>query len=272
MAEEVISITVIDPSVDEVLAKLDTARSRVRGIKSDLAEVGGLKGLSKQIPTIRRSQRLIITQIPMMREGLLTLQRLKMIMAVGGPTAAAIVGVYLAKWYERWQKDLERERASYETMIRDGLDISHKEYKQLSAEQIGYATRFDEFMAKWESKEWWDAIADYVRVGLAKPSPTVLGRVVFTGEVIDPSVEKLLEYYFAQELDEFVTGKTEEKRLIDIAKDYIDYYRELDMKQLEMELEWITNVVDRLTGIFNKDEDTDHDYDWNLSDGVSGNK
>jgi len=72
-----------------------------------------------------------------------------------------------AKRIDRIQKQMIRDLGDYETMAREGLDLTHEEYEELDKSVVGYATAWEEFKAKWDAKEYWDAISDYVisRIG-----------------------------------------------------------------------------------------------------------
>lgn len=204
MATEELTLVVNDTELEVALMRLNlatTARKRVLQQAGGITGIRDIRSLARQIPTITRAQRLVITQIPMTREALTLIYRLKMLAGAGAPLTAAVIGIYLAKWYERWQADLERERGNYETMIRKGQDLTHMEYLALEAAQVGYATAFDEFKAKWDAGEYLDAIADYVIAQLPSRLPTYLGRIPYDPTTLPPEVEE----HWLKKLDDILT-------------------------------------------------------------------
>ena len=49
---------------------------------------------------------------------------------------------------EKIQRDIIRQRGAYETMVRDGLDLTHEEWALMDRERVGWATDWDAFVAK----------------------------------------------------------------------------------------------------------------------------
>jgi len=157
MAEEVINITVIDPSVDDVIFKLNKARDMSRSMRQMtlFGEPLSSGKLLDIIPSVTRAQRLIITQIPMMREALMLAYRGRMMAAAGAPLATAVAIVYLVRAVQDMQKEIEQERQTYETIIREGLGLTHKEYEEYmktfeAQQQLGFATLFDQYFVEQE--------------------------------------------------------------------------------------------------------------------------
>jgi len=57
---------------------------------------------------------------------------------------------------------IEREQTAYEDMVRKNFDLTYRQFRELSSEQIGYATWWDQFLAQIESKGWLDGAVDYI--------------------------------------------------------------------------------------------------------------
>lgn len=168
MAEEIINITVVDPTVDVTLAKLRAAKTEHRNLKQMTLlgkELKEHKGLLDRLPAITRAQRLAITQIPMTRQALAMSYRLKMLAAATPLVASAAIVVYMIKMaeqMERMQRQMVRDRGRYEDMVRDGMDLTHEEWEMLSREQKGWATEWDAFMEK-SKDDWFAAAEDFMR-------------------------------------------------------------------------------------------------------------
>lgn len=109
--------------------------------------------------------------------------------------------VKLDKKIDRIEKDIVRARGVYEDMVREGRDLTHEEYLALEAEQVGYATAFDEFKAKWDAGEYLDAIADYVIGLIPSRIPTYAGRLPYDPTTLPPEVEE----HWLKQLDELLT-------------------------------------------------------------------
>jgi len=88
---------------------------------------------------------------------------------IGQLALLVVIVTTLLRLYNQSKREIEQNRGEYERLFREGRNISHEEYKQLDASQIGYATRFDEFEAKWMSGEQLEAIAEYVRSYMLTP-------------------------------------------------------------------------------------------------------
>ena len=129
----------------------------------------GLREIIRGLPTLKRSQRLIATQLPMVRQLLMGTYRLKMMAAATTPVAAAIAIIYIVqmiKQLDRIQKQMLRDMQSFEDEVRRGLDLTHKEFMALDSDIIGYATLWEQLTTRMDeaetTRESWDAIADFV--------------------------------------------------------------------------------------------------------------
>ena len=155
MAEEVINITVIDPSVDDVIFKLNKARDMSRSMRQMtlFGEPLSSGKLLDIIPSVTRAQRLIITQIPGMREALMLAYRGRMMLQAGAPVAAGVAVIYLMRYIQQMQQDIDRNREQYEVLIREGLGLTHKEYEEFmktyeAQQQVGFKSTFDRFFVE----------------------------------------------------------------------------------------------------------------------------
>lgn len=182
-AEEVIHVTIIDPSVDDTLFKLNRARDMARTMRQYtlFGEPLSSGKLLDIIPSVTRAQRLIITQIPYMREALMLAYRGRMITAAGKPVAAGVILIYLMRYLQQMQEQINRSREQYETLVRAGLGLTHKEYAELSKErdlqqQIGFATLFDQYFVEQEGtfRQLWTA---WMAEWIATVGPFIPGDV-----------------------------------------------------------------------------------------------
>jgi len=155
MVEEIINVTIIDPSVDDVIFKLNRARDMSRSMRQMTLYGEPLSSgkLLDIIPSVTRAQRLIITQIPGMREALMLAYRLRMISAAGAPVALGVGLVYLMQIIQRMQQDIDRNSEQYEVLIREGLGLTHKEYEEFmktyeAQQQVGFESTFDRFFVQ----------------------------------------------------------------------------------------------------------------------------
>jgi len=188
MVEEVINIRIEDAELDAVLLKLGKARtlSRSVGRTRILGEPLSSGRILNMLPSVTRAQRLIITQIPLMREALMLTYRARMISEAGGVVATGVIIIYiltLLKQVERIQKQMIRDMESFESEVREGLDLTHREFDELGREIIGFATPWEQLQAELREAKvegylegrWlsWDAITDYVRTRIGTLEPTV---------------------------------------------------------------------------------------------------
>jgi len=151
------------------------------------AREGGIK--LDQLPTLNRDARILLYNLPGLREASMYLfqARRGVRAAQLGREAAAVsdiapelskqleitslVGyaaliIFVTKMiYDIVQKEvarIEQSRVELETMIRRNLDITHREYIELSRTQIGFASWLDQLNASIEEKGLGDAALDFV--------------------------------------------------------------------------------------------------------------
>jgi len=150
MATEELTLVVNDTELDTALMRINMATVAKKKV---IREAGGQKGitgihaLAQKLPAITRAQRLIITQIPMTREALAMIYRLKMLTGAGLFVGALGLAVYLVRWIQRMQQEMLRERGEYENLIAEGLELTHREWTVLTDLQRGYATWNEQFQA-----------------------------------------------------------------------------------------------------------------------------
>ncbi len=113
----------------------------------------GLREIIKGLPTLRRSERLIATQIPMMRELLMGTYRVKMMAGATAPVAVGVSIIYILqiiRTLERIQKQMIRDMREFELGLRGELDITQEEFNALDRMIIGYENKWLEFQADWK--------------------------------------------------------------------------------------------------------------------------
>ena len=171
MAEEKIRVVIYDDELTAIMDKLNLIRSnegKVKKTKESLSAIDkwmaskDIKEFMKNIPRISRAERLAITQIPGAREALAMTYRGKMLAGVNPALIVAVLAIYVAKQIQQMWEDIKRQRIEYEDLLREGLDLTHKEYMTLSKEQAGYATWLDQFQAEVRSQGYLDTIVELV--------------------------------------------------------------------------------------------------------------
>jgi len=171
MAEETLRVVIDDAELDIALAKLRSAEllsnKAATGVKAattlkKTVESSGVREFILNLPTINRAQRLLVTQLPMMREALQLTFRGKLLAAADPITMVLVLGVYLKQALDRMEKDIKRENIRLEDMIREGLNVTHREFEDLSTEQIGYATWWDQFKDTMDEEGFVKAVTDII--------------------------------------------------------------------------------------------------------------
>ena len=171
MAEETLRVIIDDADLDMALAKLRSAELLSGKIKiaadsgkklKDTVESSGVREFILNLPTINRAQRLLVTQVPLMREALQLTFRGKLLAAADPLTMVLVLGVYLKQALDRMEKDIKRENIRLENMIREGLNVTHREFEELTTEQTGYATWWDQFEAARDEEGFVNAVTDII--------------------------------------------------------------------------------------------------------------
>lgn len=144
MAEEPIIIEIDDSQLDVALMKLDLLGTKASGI---VGAGGGRKPLDTTLPGINRELRLILGQVPGLRQAMMYYFRIKRLergMAVGGTQfyltiiATAIV---LLRELQQHQRRVERQEVDLEMLIRKSRGWTHDEYERGRAQWEEYAKR-----------------------------------------------------------------------------------------------------------------------------------
>ena len=185
--------------ITQIKQAQSTATGQLRGLSTLItrtrqsARAAGIQ--LDDLPTLNRDMRLILgaTQLPWFRQASALLfqarrgvraQQLKreaealkaagLAPGVAGELGtAALIGqvalmvfvvTALARTIQNMQGKIDQSRERYETLVRTGLGLTHKEYEQLSKEaefqqQIGFATLFDQYFVEQEGtlRELWTA-------------------------------------------------------------------------------------------------------------------
>ena len=116
-------------------------------LNRDMRILGGLVPGFRQLSTILFQGRRGIRAAQMKREA----EALKTIApdlakelgtgaAIGQAALVVVIATTLLRLINQSKLEIEQSRSEYERLFREGLNISHEEYKQLEASQIGYAT------------------------------------------------------------------------------------------------------------------------------------
>ena len=89
---------------------------------------------------------------------------------------AALI-LYIVKmiydFYKQAIKEIEASRVRYEDLMRKNQDITHREYMELSKEQIGFASWLDQFQSHVDSEGYINAIVDLVWNKILAQAPTL---------------------------------------------------------------------------------------------------
>ncbi len=64
----------------------------------------------------------------------------------------AVIIQFIVKTIRQVEKKIERERAQFENEIRRDTELTHRQFRELQAEQIGFATWVDQFEAEWDEE------------------------------------------------------------------------------------------------------------------------
>jgi len=148
MTEEPIIIVIDDSQLDAAIMKLDVLGSKA----SDIIGGGGRGGkkLNTVLPGINRELRLILGQVPGMRDAMryyFALKRLERAKAHMDLGLGAIMPAYLAIWATaiilireilRLQRKTEQQKKELEMMIRKSRGWTHEEYERGRAEWEEY--------------------------------------------------------------------------------------------------------------------------------------
>uniref|UniRef100_A0A6M3MG44 Uncharacterized protein n=1 Tax=viral metagenome TaxID=1070528 RepID=A0A6M3MG44_9ZZZZ len=157
---ERIYVHVEDAELRELSSRLDTSMERMRKVDVDTAKLDA-------------STKAVLTQLPLLREANMLQQRIKALgttLEAGGmglgPIAAALllmqVIMTLIDRLTRMQEQIIRDRGAHETMVRDGLDLTHEEWEMLSREQTGWVTDWEASVEK-SKGDFFAAAEDYMR-------------------------------------------------------------------------------------------------------------
>ena len=152
-------IHVDDSELDDILSRLNDSMDRKKKIEK---EADGLDSRTMAL----------LNRLPMLREARMLTSEVEAASALSGVSGVLGVGATLlmlgvavnsiSNRVKQIEENIISSRGNLEDMVREGMDLTHEEYTDLNKDQIGYANEFDEFMSKWNSGEYWDAIADYV--------------------------------------------------------------------------------------------------------------
>jgi hypothetical protein len=171
LAEERIRVVIYDDELTAIMDKLNLVRSNEGKVKQTKETLSGIdklmasksiKEFMQNIPTLGRAYRLPLTQIPGAREALAMTYRAKMMAAVNPVLIVAILAIYVAKQIQQMWEDIKRQHVEYEDLLREGLDLTHREYMALSKEQTGYASWVDQFRVEMESEGFLNAMVELV--------------------------------------------------------------------------------------------------------------
>lgn len=159
---ERIYVHVEDAELRELSSRLDTSMTRIKKMDVDTFKLD-------------TNTRAILTQLPGLREANMLAMRVKSmstameaqgLMGALGPAAAALlliqVVLTMLDRLQRMQDQIIRDRGAHETMVRDGLDLTHEEWEMLSREQTGWVTDWEAAVEK-SKGDFFAAAEDYMR-------------------------------------------------------------------------------------------------------------
>ena len=165
--KETLQIVVYDEELVDAIGKIDSAR-RISPVVSSAAgeaaalkkvvESSGVRDFIKNLPTITRAQRLLLTQVPYAREALTMTYRGKMLAGADPMLAIAVISIYMVQQVKQMWETIKQERISYENMLSEGLSATHSEILALSDLQTGYATWWDQFQTAIETEGFINAV------------------------------------------------------------------------------------------------------------------
>ena len=146
MTEEPIIIEIDDSQLDVAIMKLDLLGNKASAIIGGGGRGG--KKLDTALPGINRELRLILGQVPGMREAMQTYFALKRVERglayanLGQLLPTVLTGVatvlLLLRELQRHQRRLEREKEDLERLIRKSRGWTHEEYERGRAEWEEY--------------------------------------------------------------------------------------------------------------------------------------
>jgi len=140
MAEDTIIVDIIS-NIDEITMRLDMVGTQAQ-------QTVGSKRLDLALPGINRELRLILGQIPGMREAMRAYFALKRIergaayLAIGEKVPAMLTAIatliILVNYIMDWQKNMERRQKELEMVVRRGRGLTHDQYVDLMDEWQSY--------------------------------------------------------------------------------------------------------------------------------------
>lgn len=145
MAEEPIIIEIDDSQLDVALLKLDLLGTKASSIIGGAGR-GGEK-LDTMLPGINRELRLILGQIPGLRQAMMYYFRIKRLergMAVGGTQFYLTIiatAIILIRELQKHQRNLERQKVDLEMLIRKSRGWTHDEYERGRSQWEEYTKR-----------------------------------------------------------------------------------------------------------------------------------
>ncbi len=210
MATEELLLIVNDAQLKQALTQINLIKraqsqttGQVRGLSTLISQTrrdARAAGLNlDDLPTLNRDLRIIGGQLPGFREAsrlLFTLRRgvraqqrgreaeallgidpelagqLSQAALIGRVALLVIIVTTLARSIDKMRRDIVKARADNETLLRRGLDLTHQEFLELSAEQKGVTSRFDAFERLVIEDRDLEAITVFLRDFFKRVTPT----------------------------------------------------------------------------------------------------
>lgn len=89
--------------------------------------------------------------------------------------------IRIAEKIEKMQRQIIQQRGAYETMIRDGLDLTHEEWALMDRERVGWVTAWDAFVEK-SKTDLFGAIDDFIRAKYVEITVEVEAAILTDGK------------------------------------------------------------------------------------------
>ena len=145
---ERIYVHVDDAELRELSSRLDNSMERMRKVDVDSFKLDSrTKAILTRLPGLREANALW-REIQALSVAAAAEEGAAGMLATGSAVLMLLmVTVSMLKRIERFELSIIAQQSSYESMIREGLDLTHEEWSELDRVQRGYATAWEELVA-----------------------------------------------------------------------------------------------------------------------------
>ena len=143
---ERIYVHVDDAELRELSSRLDTSMTRMKKVDKDTFKLDTrTKAILTRLPGLREAD-MLWREIQSLSTTTAGVEGAAGALATGSAALMMMIVILsILKRIERLERTLVREAADYENMLREGLELSHKEYMELAPEVRGFATMWEQF-------------------------------------------------------------------------------------------------------------------------------